>query len=137
MRHPQFKRRLLSARAIWRANARLGETTFPVAFRDALYHRKLAPDTVNRYIKILRMLLKAAHRDRFVLARNSAFFVRRRSVFDSCPGSSLIELSRFAGFERSIRPESTGYISLKEIGKPQLEPPEENQGFDNTTVTKP
>jgi hypothetical protein len=38
-----------------------------VAFRDSLYGRKLAPDTVNRYIKILRMLFKAAHRDRFVL----------------------------------------------------------------------
>jgi hypothetical protein len=38
-----------------------------VAFRDSLYGRKLAPDTVNRYIKILRMQFKAAHRDRFVL----------------------------------------------------------------------
>jgi integrase len=38
-----------------------------VAFRDSLYCRELAPDTVNRYIKILRMLFNAAHRDRFVL----------------------------------------------------------------------
>src|SRR5208337_4433517 len=50
-------------------------------------------------------------------------------------GSSLIELSRFAGFERSIRPESTGYISFKEIGKPQLETTRSESGFYNTTVT--